>query len=127
MNAEKKNSNSDLGVSAVLRLGLILAMLTAFLGIILVLWHRGPDHVDYSTFIGEPDNLKQLSAIVASAMQWDPVAFAQLSILLMIVTPAARVLACIIVFVCQRDLLYVALASFVFVVLILSFFESRAG
>lgn len=127
MNAEKKTSNSDLGVSAVLRLGLTLALLTAFLGIILVIWHRGADHVDYSTFIGEPDSLKQLGAIVTNALQWDPLAVAQLSILLMIATPAARVLACIIVFACQRDLLYVALASFVFIVLILSFFESRAG
>ena len=95
-----------------------MALLVTITGGVLLLWEEGSIRVDYKNFIGEPIGLTHIPAIILGAFNGYSRSIIQLGILLMIVTPIVRVLSCAILFACQRDLLYVVLSGFVFVVLV---------
>jgi uncharacterized membrane protein len=112
----------DLMLSYVLRIGLAITFLTTLYGGMVLFWQNGSSLVEYQKFIGEPNDLKKPGAIIASAIQGEGIAIIQLGILLMIATPASRVLMCAIAFVFMNDYLYASLSTFVLIVLLYSFF-----
>jgi uncharacterized membrane protein len=59
--------------------------------------------------------------IVQGAVNLTPKSVIQLGLLLLIATPVARVVLCVVGFARQRNTLYIVVSSFVLLVLVLSF------
>lgn len=115
-----RDSTLDLILSRVLMWGMILAIVTTVIGGVLLLRQQGTDIVNHSIFKGEPADLTHVSTIILEAFRGDALSIIQLGLLLMIITPVARILSCLIIFAYQRDRLYVVLSGFVFAVLVFS-------
>jgi uncharacterized membrane protein len=107
-------------IGTLLRWGVILAAATVLAGGTLYLAHDATTPVDYSTFRGETPDLRSIPGIARHALSLDPRALIQLGILLLILTPVARVALSIAVFALQRDGTYVAITLLVLAVLLLS-------
>ncbi|MEI8364935.1 MAG: DUF1634 domain-containing protein [Parachlamydiaceae bacterium] len=118
-NNDIEHTSLDIILSRVLQCGLVISLLATLSGGILLLWQRGGETVDYKIFVGAPVDLRNVLTIVYGAFQGNALALTQLGILMMIITPTIRVLACVILFACQRDRLYVILSAFVLVILVL--------
>lgn len=69
-------------------------------------------------------NLWARLGIVQGAVNFSPKSVIQLGLLLLIATPVARVILCVIGFARQHNTLYVAVSGVVLVILILSFFRA---
>ncbi|HEV8053088.1 MAG TPA: DUF1634 domain-containing protein [Parachlamydiaceae bacterium] len=115
--AEHKTFLDDM-LNLLLRVGLFLAITLVFLGGLLFLMENGKEIVDYSVFDGEPASLKTLVNVFGANVPDRLLAIIQLGIILLIATPVFRVLACLIMFTVQRDILYVILSSLVLAILL---------
>lgn len=110
----------DVAISKMLRLGVTLAALTVLAGAGLEFRHLPGALPDYSHFHASSASLRLIPDIVKSAFQLKANGIVQMGLLLLILTPISRVLFCVIGFARQRDSLYVAVSSFVLVILIYS-------
>lgn len=105
-----------------LRCGLLLSLTIALFGALLFFWQH-PDNVyNYQIFHGEPLFLKNIPTMLKAALSLESTAIMQLGALVLIATPAFRVLACLVIFAWQRDFLYVFLSLIVLAILLYSFF-----
>ena len=110
-------------LSIVLLAGLLAALAVTTIGGGLLMIQQGDTIISFQFFKEESASLSQLDAIVTAALAGDAHSITQLGILMMIATPIARVLSCAILFLFQRDRLYVALSTFVLAILLFSFFS----
>jgi uncharacterized membrane protein len=111
-------------VGQLLRFGVLLSAAVVFIGgIIYLVRHRG-SLPDYSTFHGEPDEVRSINRIVRYAWAGHGRGMIQLGLLLLIATPVARVILAIIGFAKERDHLYTIVSSIVFVILLYSLLVS---
>ena len=105
-------------IGSLLRIGVVLSALVTLLGAILYLGHAGRHLADYRVFRGEPLDLREVSAIVTSALAGRREAVIQLGVLILISTPIARVVFSLVAFAVQRDGMYVAVTFLVLVILL---------
>jgi uncharacterized membrane protein len=110
----------DKTVAGMLRVGVTAAALVVLAGGALLLRHPWRRAADYSHFQPAGASLRTLPGIVASALHLDPRGIVQLGLLLLIATPVARVVFCVIGFARQRDRLYVAVSALVLAILVYS-------
>lgn len=108
----------DYVLSLVLRIGLFLAIATVLYGGIILLWQYSGEKIDYHIFDGQPADLKTFSTIFNEALAGNTLSMIQLGIIILIATPVARVISCLVVFAAERDFLYVALSAVVLGVLL---------
>lgn len=108
----------DYVLSLVLRTGLSLAIAMVIYGGALLLWQHGGERVDYHIFDGQPADLKTASTIFNEALEGNTLSIIHLGIIVLIATPVARVLSCLIVFAAERDYLYVVLSAIVLGILL---------
>ncbi len=110
----------DISVAAMLRLGVTLAALVVLGGGLLSLRHPWSVIPDYSHFhaVGAP--LRTLAGIARGAVRLSPPSIVQLGLLLLIATPVARVVFCVVGFARQRSRLYVLISSAVLTILLFS-------
>jgi uncharacterized membrane protein len=111
-------------ISYLLRAGVVIAALVVIGGAVPYLLQQPRAHVDYRTFHGEPDNLKAVHGIIATALSGDPRGIMQLGLLLLIATPIARVMFSAAAFAMERDRMYVGFTLLVLAVLLYSLFGS---
>ena len=114
----------DVSVAVVLRIGVTLSAAVVILGGILLGNHLLGAVPDYTHFQPGDPGLRSVMGIVQGAVNFTPKSVIQLGLLLLIATPVARVVLCIVGFARQRNILYVAVSTVVFAILILSFFRS---
>jgi uncharacterized membrane protein len=107
----------ELIIGHLLRAGVLLSAAVVILGGIVYLARHGHATADYRTFQGELSPLRTLNGIFHGALQRSGRAIIQLGLLLLIVTPIARVIFSAIAFARQRDYLYVAFTLAVLAVL----------
>jgi uncharacterized membrane protein len=110
----------DLSVAAMLRIGVTLAAIVVLAGGILSLRHPHTTPADYSHFNPGTESLRTLTGIVRGTLHLDPQSIIQLGLVLLIATPVARVILCIIGFARQRSALYVTISSIVLAILLYS-------
>ena len=108
----------------VLRIGVVIAALVVIAGAALQIYRAEEKYVDFRTFHGEPAALTSVKGIVDSSRHLDPAGVTQLGLLLLILTPVARVVFAVLGFAYQRDWLYVAISI---VVLALLLYSLRSG
>ena len=110
----------DLSVAAMLRIGVTLAAAVTLAGGILYLRHPWSPVPNYTHFHAAGPSLQTLAGILDGFAHLHPQSIIQFGLLLLIATPVARVLFCVIGFARQRDKLYVIVSSIVLLVLIYS-------
>ena len=107
-------------VSGMLRVGVLTAASLVLLGGVMYLFqHPGPIP-DYRHFHGEPAKLRDPVMIFWGAIHGHASELVQLGLLVLILTPIARVFVCVVGFFSQRDRLYVAVSGLVLAVLLYS-------
>jgi uncharacterized membrane protein len=110
----------DLSVAAMLRFGVTLAALVVATGGVLSLrqpWSLAPD---YTHFRAGDESLRTISGIVRGVVHLAPQSIIQIGLVILIATPVARVVLCIIGFARQKNTLYVVVSSMVLAILVYS-------
>ncbi|MFY9752900.1 MAG: DUF1634 domain-containing protein [Candidatus Acidiferrales bacterium] len=110
----------ELLIGQLLRAGVLLAAATVFIGGALYLWQSGRTTPNYHVFRGETHDLRHAPAIARHALSLQPLALIQFGLLLLIVTPIARVAFSAFAFAIERDWLYVAFTIVVLAILLFS-------
>jgi uncharacterized membrane protein len=114
----------DVSVAVVLRIGVTLSAAVVILGGLLLGNHLFGAVADYTHFQPGDPGLRSVMGIVQGAVNFSPKSVIQLGLLLLIATPVARVILCVIGFARQHNILYVAVSTVVLVILILSFIRA---
>jgi uncharacterized membrane protein len=104
-------------ISLLLRVGVVSASILVLAGGILYLNQHGGAVPNYQVFQGEPPYLRTPGGILGSAMNLDSRGFIQMGLLVLILTPVARVAFSVAAFAVQRDRLYVGVTLIVLAVL----------
>lgn len=121
---QKQNQWTDYKIEQVighlLRAGVVLAAVVVLAGGVFYLVEHSSAHEDYSTFHGTPENLRSVSGIVHETVKGHSVGIIQLGLLLLVLTPIARVVFSAIGFMEERDHMYVVITLIVLAVLIFS-------
>lgn len=105
-------------ISRLLQIGVIASAATVFAGGILYLARYARSHAEYSVFRGEPPFLHSLEGMMLGIMNADGRAVIQLGLILLVLTPVARVGFSAAAFMLKSDLLYAAVSLFVLAVLL---------
>jgi uncharacterized membrane protein len=127
--AELKVRRAELIISTILRTGVLTSMAVIAAGAVLIL-------LRHPSYITSPQELIRIrGALTAGPHSFGEIgrgicllqgqAFAALGLLLLILTPVARVGASILIFFALRDRLYLMITSTVFILLVVSFFLGR--
>ena len=118
------NVNVELVVSVVLRVGVLLAfIIVSTAGAIYLIQHHG-DTLAFQQFQGENSDLRTLGSIWRFALGLRTDALIQLGLVVLIVTPIARVLMAAIGFAIDGDRLYLAVSVIVLGFLLFGFFHA---
>lgn len=118
--SDPTDQDIDVTVAATLRFGITLAAIVVFAGGVLYLHHPWSSIPNYSHFRAGGRSLSTVSGIFGGLIHLHPTSIIQFGLLLLIATPVARVVLCVIGFARQRDRLYVLISSVVLLVLIYS-------
>lgn len=105
-----------LAISLVLRVGVALAAALVAVGRIAYLAQDGHRETHYSHFAGA-QSLTTPAAIVRGVVALDPAAIIALGLVVLVLTPVARVVFALLAFAEQRDRLYVVFSLIVLTVL----------
>lgn len=118
--------NIETWVGYMLRYGVLLAAMVVLIGGALYLKqamrHGLPD---YAHFRAGAVKLRTFGEIASHLRAHDPNAVIQVGLLLLILTPVARVAMCMVGFALEKNRLYVAVSSTVMAVLIYSLMHGR--
>ena len=107
-------------ISVLLRTGVLISAALVLLGGICFLSRHGHEQPDYRVFHGTPQIYRSVTGVIHSAGPSNCPAVIQLGLLLLILTPVARVAFSLAGFALERDGTYVALTFIVFAILIYS-------
>lgn len=111
-------------IANLLRAGVSSSAAVVFTGGVVFLARHGFEPANYRVFVGEPSELRNWKGILHEALEFRARGIIQLGLLLLIATPVARVAFSVFAFVLERDWLYVAIASFVLIILLYSLLGS---
>jgi uncharacterized membrane protein len=115
--ASRKERRLAREVGGILRLGVIVSSAVIVLGLVPFLARESARHADFHEFRGEPAAFRTVPGVFADAMKADPRGIMQLGVLLLVATPFARVILCLVEFAHARDRLYVGVALLVLLAL----------
>jgi uncharacterized membrane protein len=107
-------------ISVLLRTGVLLSALVVLLGGACYLTKHGHEQPEYHVFHGAPQIYRSASGVIHAAGPSNCLAVIQLGLLLLILTPVARVAFSLAGFALERDGTYVALTFIVLAILIYS-------
>lgn len=107
----------EVRLSKLLTIGTTTSAAVVLVGIAMYLWRHSGDRMDFSTFRLHADELNAPATILTKALALDAPAIMQLGVLLLVLTPIARVAFTLVMFMVRRDWMYVAIAAIVLVVL----------
>jgi uncharacterized membrane protein len=113
-------------ISRLLLVGVSAAAIVVLAGGILFLVRHGHEMPQLGEFHGEPAELRTLGRLFPAVWKLEARAVIQLGLGLLIATPMARVVFCLVAFIRQRDGMYVVITSVVLLVLLLGLFSAQA-
>jgi len=100
----------EVWLASLLRAGTLLAALVLLVSGALYFAQHGQGAPDDAAFHGEPAELRSIDGILKSARAGNREAFVMVGLLLLIATPIARVMGCVLAFMAERDWTYVAVS-----------------
>ena len=107
-------------IGNLLRAGVVLSAVVVFAGGVMYLVQHGSQPVNYRTFQPPPTQLRSVEGTIGEAMKLDSDGIMQLGLLLLILTPIARVAFSALGFAFEADQMYVGITLVVLAVLIFS-------
>jgi len=107
-------------IGGLLRAGVILSAGVTLAGGFWHLAQTGTALPDYRIFHGEPAELRSVTGVLHGIAQGHSAALIQFGLLLLVATPVARVVLCVMAFAAERDRTYVAITLIVLAVLVAS-------
>jgi uncharacterized membrane protein len=107
-------------IGDLLRSGVLLAAAIVFVGGVMYLAQSGHDLVHYSVFQPAAAELRSIGTIFQGAFHFQSGALIQLGVVLLIITPIARVALAMVGFWLERDRLYTAVSAIVLAILFVS-------
>ncbi len=110
----------DIIISVLLRAGVILSAFIVLTGGVIYLSESWNAAVNYNVFKGEAGDLRSPAGIVKEALSFKARGLIQLGLLILIATPVMRVLFTVLVFLLQRDKIYIIVTIIVLGLLIFS-------
>ena len=113
-------------IGRLLQFGVILAAVVTLIGATLLLMRNGGSIADFAVFKGASPELRSVGAIVRGVIALDGRAITQLGLVLLILTPVARVALTLWAFLRQHDRLYVLVTTIVLVLLLYGLIWGRA-
>ena len=108
-------------ISYLLRAGVLMSALLVLAGGVIFLVRHGAEVPDYKTFRGEPEELRTVRGLLSIDTLAHGRALIQLGLVLLILTPIARVAFSLVAFILERDWIYVAVSAIVLGLLLYSF------
>ncbi len=105
-----------------LRFGVLVSAIVVLAGSVLYLAERGTDLSDHHKFRGEPASLTYPKRIIMDSLDLQSDAIIQLGLIILILTPVARILFSIIGFFLEKDYLYVCIGVLVLTIIAVSYF-----
>ncbi|HEY3295510.1 MAG TPA: DUF1634 domain-containing protein [bacterium] len=108
-----------------LRAGVLTAAAVVLIGGIFYLLKHGTDIPDYRTFAGESADYTSFSGIFRSVLALMPRGIIQLGLILLIITPVARVLFALLAFIRERDRNFVVITLVVLAFLLYGFLGGK--
>jgi uncharacterized membrane protein len=113
-------------IGRLLQLGVFAAAVVVAVGGVLLLAHYGHMPAGFRVFNGEDASLRSIGGIIRAVATGDSRAIVQLGLVLLILTPVARVALTLGAFVAQRDSLYILTTSVVLALLLYGLLWGRA-
>jgi uncharacterized membrane protein len=110
----------EIVISVLLRTGVLISAAVVLLGGVCFLSRHGQEQPEYRVFHGTPQIYRSVSGVIHAAGPSNCSAVIQLGLLLLILTPVARVAFSLLGFALERDHTYVLLTSIVLAILIYS-------
>ncbi|MFQ4141385.1 DUF1634 domain-containing protein [Chlorogloeopsis sp. ULAP02] len=107
-------------LSNLLKYGVLLASSVVLLGGILYLLQHGTEPVHYQFFHGEPSEFRTPTGVVTAVLSGSRRGIIQLGLLLLVATPILRVVVSLLIFIKQRNWIYVTITTLVLTALIYS-------
>ena len=107
-------------ISVLLRTGVLVSAAVVLLGGVCFLSRHGHEQPDYHVFHATPQIYRSISGVIHTAGPSNCPAVIQLGLLLLILTPIARVAFSLAGFAMEHDRTYVVLTSIVLAILIYS-------
>jgi len=114
-------------VGNLLRAGVLLSAVVVLFGGLIYLVRHGLAPADYYVFRGEPSDLKSVSGIFRNALALHGRGIIQLGLVLLILTPVARVAFSIIGFLEEEDRMYASFTMLVLLILLYSLLGSGSA
>lgn len=100
-------------IGRLLQIGVLVAAVVVLIGGLALLVTHGSAPAAFQTFSGEKDGLTDVGAIFRGVLAGDARAITQFGLVLLIVTPVARVALTLGAFIHQKDRLYVGITAVV--------------
>jgi uncharacterized membrane protein len=119
----KKIQDKDLEliIGQLLRYGVLLSSLVVVTGGIVYLVRHGYQRPDFDTFRGEPDKMRKPVEMWKAIWHGEGRPLIALGLLLLILTPIARIVFSIFGYLLEKDYLYVSITGFVLGVILWNF------
>ena len=108
-------------ISYLLRAGVLMSALLVLAGGVIFLVRHGAEVPDYKTFRGEPEELRTVRGLLSIDTIAHGRGVIQLGLVLLILTPIARVAFSLVAFILERDWIYVTVSAIVLCLLLYSF------
>jgi uncharacterized membrane protein len=115
----------DMVIGRLLQVGVLIAAAVTLAAGVLYLARHGAVVPDFRTFVGAPTALRSLTGIAHGVAAGDTASLVQFGLVLLILTPMARVALTLGAFLVQKDRLYVGLTTIVLAVLVYGLFWAR--
>jgi uncharacterized membrane protein len=122
-----KDTDMQVVIGWVLRLGVFISMTVVFFGGIIYLYRHGYSMADHHVFKGIPVFLQSAGGIINGIITLRGQAIIQAGIILLIATPIVRVIFSAIGFVVERDYLYIVITLLVLLIIFISMLSGHAG
>jgi len=107
-------------IGRLLRAGVLLAAATVLAGGVLYLARHHGDPVNYHSFVAGGPQTRTFTGIIQWAAHGESAAIIQIGLLLLVLTPVARVAVAVAGFLLERDRLYAVVSLIVLVILVFS-------
>jgi len=114
------DTDMELLISRLLRVGVILASATVLTGCIIFLVKHGTAQPDYGKFVGEPSEFRSVIDIVSSVMKMSGKGLIEFGLLMLIAIPLMRVVLSVVSFAVEKDRNYVIITLIVMALLLYS-------
>jgi uncharacterized membrane protein len=120
---KKKIQDQDLEkiIGQLLRFGVLLSSLVVLAGGIVYLIRHGQQQPAFGTFKGEPDKMKEPVPMWKAILNGEGRPLIAFGLLLLILTPIARIIFSVFGYLMERDYLYVMITLFVLAVILWNF------